>query len=106
MAGESEEVDVQVLYSHFEVLYGLCRVQQYGDALFMGGSDDLLCRVDRTQRIGDIVEGHELNTFQQLVQLIEDKLPILVDGYDLERSVLLFADHLPGNDIRMVFHRR
>ena len=62
-------------------------------------------RVDRSQRVGQMDEGHQLRPrAKQLFELVHLQLAAVVDGRNAETGVCLLAQQLPRDDVRMVLH--
>src|SRR6185437_14559347 len=97
---------IQRLHVDFEMLYCLSGVQQDGDAPAMSRLYDLPDGIDPAQRVGNIIEGDDLYTFQQPVEPIDDQYPVLVYRDHAQVGILLLAGHLPGDDIGMMLHGR
>ncbi len=69
----------------------------------MGRINDSLHRQYGAQRIRHLSDRDQDRTgIQQAQELIENELPARVDGRDLECAARLLAEHLPGNDVRVM----
>ena len=82
-------------------------VDQHGSAPGVGDVDDAPDRVDRAERVGDVGDRDELGARpDELLELVEQQLAGVVDGRDAQTGAPLLADHLPGDDVGVVLHRR
>src|SRR4051794_36322401 len=73
----------------------------------MGEGDDVLDRIDRAERVGDVRNRHDLRLrAEQLLQLVEPQLALVGHGNDAQVSLLLLAQDLPRNNVRMMLERR
>ena len=66
-----------------------------------------LDRVDGAEGVRDVGDGHHAGArIEQLFVLLHEEFAALVHGNDAQFGVLLFAEHLPGDDVGVVLHRR
>ncbi len=69
--------------------------------------DHLFHRIDRAERVWDVQHSNQLRALvQQTVVLIDQQLARIVHRNHAQARALLFAQHLPGNDVRVMLHRR
>ena len=84
---------------------GLGAIQHHRHAVGMGHADYLLDGQDSPKGVGDMGDGNELCAGgKHLLVLVHQELAGLVDGNDAKDDTLFLAEHLPGNDIGVVFH--
>lgn len=107
MPAESEEVAVESLHVHGEMGRRLGSIDEYGDVVAMGFSDDVGDRIHRAKNVADVGDADKACMFVEQVAIgIEVEGTIVVHGDDTESHVLTFAEHLPGYDVAVVFHHR
>ena len=107
VAAEDVEVGVEVLHVHLQVRHRLGAVHQHGDALGVGPGDDLFHGIDGAQHVAHMDQPHQLGTLgEQVIQGLQNQLPGIVHGDDLDRGALLLGQHLPGHDVGVVLHGR
>src|SRR5207248_3269973 len=76
-----------------------------GHAEFVRARRDLLDRIYRAERVRDVADADELRSFvQERVELVEEKLARVVHRDDSQARALLLAEHLPGDEVRVVLH--
>ena len=61
VAAEGVKIDVQVLHVHAAVRHGLGAIHKNGRSHCVGGGGHFLHRIDGSQGIGYVVEGHQLD---------------------------------------------
>ena len=67
--------------------------------------DDLLDRIDRAQRVGNVRDGDDLGSrSEQLLKFLQQQLAAIVDGRNPQPCALLFAQDLPGHDVGVMLH--
>ena len=82
-------------------------VHQDRHALRMGHGNDLFDRIDGSQGIGNLGDRHQFGArAQQRRKLLQDQFAGIIDRRDTKRGSGLFGQHLPGHNIRVMFHRR
>ena len=60
-------------------------------------------RRDRTERIRDLSEGNDARArIEQLLIFVEQHVAAIIDRRDAQLGANLVAQHLPGNDVRVV----
>ena len=107
VARQGVEVAAQGLHVDVEVRGGLGAVDQHVSAAGVGDLGDAPDRVDRAEHVGDVGDGHQLGPRpDEAFELVEQQLAGVVDGRDPETGAPLLADHLPGDDVGVVLHRR
>ena len=101
--GEHEEVTPQRLHVDRHVRDRLRPVEQHERAVAMRHVDHLLRGHDGAERVGDLGHRHDarLRT-EELLVLLEDDLPAVVDRRDAQVRTLLGAEHLPRYDVGVV----
>src|SRR5437763_593686 len=95
----------------------LARVADDADALdrrdFFGGvaqklvraRGDLLDRVYSAERVRDVADADELRSLvQERVELVQEEFARVVHRDDSQARALLFTEHLPGDEVRVVLH--
>ena len=107
MAREGIEITGEVLDVDLHVGHGLSAVDQNGDAPFFGHGDHFTQRIDGPDCVGNVSESDESSPLSEhgLKDLKVD-VASWVDGGNTEVSRSSLAQHLPGNDVRMVFKGR
>ena len=65
MAGKGVKVHIERLYVHLHVWNGLGTVQQYRDLTGVRRTDDVFNWINRTQRIGDVIQGNDPGAIRQ-----------------------------------------
>ena len=100
VAGEDEEVGVQVLDADRLVGHGLRAIDQHQRAHLVRLGDHLFDRVDRADAVRHGCEGDQLGlgAQQDLVALL-DQPPLFVERDELEVGVLLLGQHLPRDEV-------
>ena len=73
----------------------------------MGAVDNLFDRIDSAERIRNVSDGYELRLLaQQRVVFIHQQFARVVHRNDAQPGALLFAEHLPRNNVGVMLHRR
>ena len=73
----------------------------------MGAVDNLFDRIDGAERIRNVSDGYELRLLaQQRVVFIHQQFARVVHRNDAQPGALLFAEHLPRNNVGVMLHRR
>jgi hypothetical protein len=104
--GESVEVAIQVAHVDFQMRRGLRAVEQDGDVLTVRQLDDPFNRVDRAERVRNVRDGDHLDALvEHPRELFDQQLAVVVDLDHAQLRPLLFAEHLPRDDVRVVLHR-
>ena len=81
----------------------LCSVDQNRNAVFV--SDDLFHGIHRAQRVRNMRYGNKLCPFiQQRVVFVHQQFAGVVHRNHAQLRALLFAQHLPGDDVGMMLH--
>ncbi len=63
--------------------------------------------IDRAERVRYVSNrNHLCARTEQPLELVEDQLALVIDWGDAQFCPLLFAEHLPWDDIGVVLHRR
>src|SRR5262249_21191160 len=102
--GEGVEVAVEFADVDLEMRDRLGPVDKYRDAAVVSGLDDLLDRVDRAQRVGDVGQRQQLHArTEKPIELVESEIARVIDRNDLERRAVRLSRLLPGNDVRVMF---
>ena len=66
---------------------------------------DLEDRVDRAEHVGDVGDRDELGPLaDQRLELVEKELASVADRCNPQLCASPLADHLPGDDVRVVLH--
>ena len=62
--------------------------------------------VDRAEHVGDVREGDQAHIAapELCVEFLQRELALLIDLQVAELGAALAAEHLPGNDVRVVLH--
>ena len=83
--------------------HALSAVDDDDRAVRVGHGDHALDRIDCAQRVGRMSEGHDLRTRrEQLREFIENQLAGIIHRHHAKNCLLLFAQELPGNDVRVM----
>ena len=81
-------------------------IDQHASTFPVRHGNHLFNRIDGAEAIGHMGEGDELcSRGQELLVLVEQALPVVVNRHDAQHPARLLADDLPGDDVRVVFHR-
>ena len=71
----------------------------------VGHINDLANRIDRAKSVRNVRDADELRFRpEQLREFLEDQLAAVVDRNHSQLRAAVFAEKLPGHDIRMVLH--
>ena len=107
VAGEDEEVAVERLHVDRHVRDRLRAVDDDDGAVAMRDGDHLRDRRDRAERVRHLGERDEARPRrEQLLVLLEDDLPGVVDRRDPQLGALLGGELLPGHDVGVVLEMR
>ena len=107
VAGEDEEVAVEVLHVDRHVHGALAAVDQHRNATRMRDAHDLLDRRDRAQRIRHLGDGDQLGAVgQALLEFLDVEDAEIVDRHPDQLGALPLADEMPGHDVGVVLHDR
>jgi len=99
------EVAIEILYIDRHVGHRLGAVDQNGYTVRMGQCDHFPDGVDRSQGVGNMPEGDELGTFaQKLFVGPSFEVAGFIQWHDDQFGAGLLAEHLPGNDVGVMFH--
>ena len=67
---------------------------------------NLLDRIDGAERIGNVGDTHQTRSIvDEFLKFIHDQLAAIVDGPDTQAAAFFLAEHLPGDNVRVMFHR-
>src|ERR1043166_3918876 len=105
VAGDAVEVAAQVLHVNLDMRSALRAVNEDGDAQLVRARRNLLDGVDRAERVRDVADADELRALaEERVELVEQEFARVVHRDDPEARALLLAEHLPGDEVRVVLH--
>ncbi len=100
MSGERVKVTVDILHIHIEMNGRLRAVEQHGNAAGMGAGDHLFHRNNSAQHVGHVGQcNHSGARGQKLLELIKEKIAVIVDGSPFDYGALTFAQKMPGHDV-------
>ena len=106
VARERVEVAVEILHVDLHVWYRLRAVDQNRHAARVRKRDHPLDRIDGAQRVRNVRHADEPGvSVEQLLVLVDQQLAGVVDRHHANPGALLFRQHLPRDDVRMVFER-
>src|SRR5687767_15158932 len=104
MSGEDIEIRIEVLDVDAAVRNSLSAVNKHGDSAAVRYLDHGFDRVDGPQSVGDMDHTDQTGAIiQKLFVLLQDQLAAVVDRDDAQPRTGLFAQHLPGNDVGVMF---
>ena len=108
VAGEGVEIGVQRLHVHLHVRHGLRAIHQRQRARAVRHLDHLATGLMVPSAFETWREGHHAGArVEQFFVFVQQQLAPIVHGNDAQkRAVLLFAEHLPGDDVGVVLQRR
>src|SRR6267143_649574 len=108
VAGEGEEVAVQVLNVDRHVRDRLRTVHQNFAAMFVSLARQFSYGVDCSQHVGDMRNSEELDSrlLQMLVYIFSDKLSVIRDSNIFETRSFFTRELLPWDDVAVVLHLR
>ena len=107
VTGEDVEVAVEIANVDGLVRHRLGTVDEDGDVLLMGKTDDVLDRRHRAERVRHLGDGHQLRAGPEEARiLLHEEVAPVVDGNHAEPGALLLAKHLPGDDVGVVLDSR
>ena len=106
VAGERVEVAAERLHVDGEVGCRLRAIDQDRHAAGVGQVGDGADRVDRADGVGNVGQRQQAGARPDPGgQLVERQLAVVGDGGGDEAGALLLAQHLPGDDVRVVLQR-
>ena len=105
VAGEGVEVTIDLLNVDFDVRSGLRTINEHRDIPPMRRPNDFLHRVNRTQDIRNMTDRNQPGArTQQLLKFFPEEFAAFVDRRDPQHNPFLFAQELPGDDVRVMLH--
>ena len=104
MSGEHIEITTQILHINLAMNRTLSSVNKNLDAFRMALLDYLLDRIDDSENIGNMSERHDLCPFREnLIEFLDHEMTGFIDRKYLKHCSLSLAEHLPWDNVRMVF---
>ena len=103
MSREDEEVSIEFLNVNLGVGYGLCSVDEHGNAVGVGYADDGAHIIDSAEGVVDMTNRHKLGLGRdETLKFREYQVAVLINGYGTQLRSLCLGYLLPRHDVGMM----
>ena len=107
VAGEGVKIAVDIAHVDVEMHRRLRAVDQHRNAVRVGDARDFLHWHQGAEHVRHMGDGDELGAWaDQLLELVDEKMPLLVDRRPFDHCALAFAQEMPGHDVGVMLHDR
>ena len=104
MAGEDVKIAIDQLDVDGHMRNRLRAVHQHAGAVAVGGLGHFGDGNDRAQGVGDVGDGYQFGAgAEEFFVFFENDLAGAIDGHDAQAGAFFGAEHLPGDDVGVVF---